>query len=269
MPPAASVAPGSRPVALVTGGAHRLGREIVLHLAAHGWDVAVHYHRSAQAAFDACSAAQAAGARAAAVCADLADPAAVQALLPQAALALGQVDAVVNNAALFAFDDALQFSVDAARRHYQINTIAPVLLAQALHAQLSARDAQGCVVNLLDQKLSNPDPDYLSYTLSKAALQAATVALAQALAPVLRVVGVAPGLMLPSGPMTEDEFTRVHSRTPLQRGSTPQDVAQAVLFALQARAMTGTTLLVDGGQHLAGTGRDVLFALREQPPISS
>ncbi|MGC9162365.1 MAG: SDR family oxidoreductase [Thiomonas sp.] len=269
MPPAASVAPGSRPVALVTGGAHRLGREIVLHLAAHGWDVAVHYHRSAQAAFDVCSAAQAAGARAAAVCADLADPAAVQALLPQAAHALGQVDAVVNNAALFEFDDARHFSVDAARRHYQINTIAPVLLAQALHAHLSARGAQGCVVNLLDQKLSNPDPDYLSYTLSKAALQAATVALAQALAPVLRVVGVAPGLMLPSGPMTEDEFARVHSRTPLQRGSTPQDVAQAVHFALQARAITGTTLLVDGGQHLAGTGRDVLFALREQPNISN
>jgi len=156
--------------------------------------------------------------------------------------------------------------VEAAQRHYQINTIAPVLLAQALHAQLSARGAQGCVVNLLDQKLANPDPDYLSYTLSKAALQAATVALAQALAPVLRVVGVAPGLMLPSGPMTDDEFTRLHSRTPLQRGSTPHDVAQAVHFALQARAMTGATLLVDGGQHLAGTGRDVLFAARDQAP---
>jgi NAD(P)-dependent dehydrogenase (short-subunit alcohol dehydrogenase family) len=179
---------------------------------------------------------------------------------------LGRVDAVVNNAALFEFDDAQHFSVEAAQRHYQVNTIAPVLLAQALHAQLSARGAQGCVVNLLDQKLANPDPDYLSYTLSKAALQAATVALAQALAPVLRVVGVAPGLMLPSGPMTDDEFTRVHSRTPLQRGSTPQDVAQAVHFALQARAMTGATLLVDGGQHLAGTGRDVLFAARDLAP---
>lgn len=269
MSPAASPAPGSRPVALVTGGAHRLGREIALHLATNGWDVAVHYHRSAQAAAEVCRAAQSAGAHAAAVHADLADPAAVRALLPAAVQALRRVDAVVNNAALFAYDDALQFSVDAARQHYQVNTIAPVLLAQSLHAHLVARGAQGCVVNLLDQKLSNPDPDYLSYTLSKAALQAATVALAQALAPVLRVVGVAPGLMLPSGPMTEEEFTRVHCRTPLQRGSTPQDVAQAVLFALQARAMTGTTLLVDGGQHLCGTGRDVLFALRERSSPSN
>ncbi|MGE0070770.1 MAG: SDR family oxidoreductase [Thiomonas sp.] len=262
MPPDATIPSSSRPKVLVTGGAHRLGREIALHLAAQGWDVAVHYHRSKPAAEDVCAELRALGTQAAAVGADLADPAAARDLLPQAAAALGRVDAVVNNAALFEYDDAQHFSVDAAQRHYQINTIAPVLLAQALHAHLCARGAQGCVVNLLDQKLANPDPDYLSYTLSKAALQAATVVLAQALAPTLRVVGVAPGLMLPSGPMTEDEFTRVHSRTPLARGSTPQDVAQAVHFALQARAMTGTTLLVDGGQHLAGAGRDVLFALR-------
>ncbi|MDE2175101.1 MAG: SDR family oxidoreductase [Betaproteobacteria bacterium] len=264
MPPDATTLPVTRPKVLVTGAAHRLGREIALHLAAQGWDVAVHYHRSKSAADAVCAEARALGAQAAAVGVDLFDPAAARDLLPQAVAALGRVDAVVNNAALFEFDDAQHFSVEAAQRHYQVNTIAPVLLAQALHAQLSARGAQGCVVNLLDQKLANPDPDYLSYTLSKAALQAATVALAQALAPVLRVVGVAPGLMLPSGPMTDDEFTRVHSRTPLQRGSTPQDVAQAVHFALQARAMTGATLLVDGGQHLAGTGRDVLFAARDQ-----
>ncbi len=265
---AAADSAGSRPVALVTGGGQRLGREIVLHLAAQGWDVAVHYHRSAQAAEAVCAAARGFGARAHAVAADLADTAAVQSLLPQAVAGLQRVDAVVNNAALFVFDDAQHFNVQAAQQHYQVNTIAPVLLAQALHAHLLTRGAQGCVVNLLDQKLSNPDPDYLSYTLSKAALQAATVALAQALAPTLRVVGVAPGLMLPSGPMTDDEFTRLHSRTPLQRGSTPLDVAQAVHFALQARAMTGTTLLVDGGQHLAGNGRDVLFAVREQAPPS-
>ena len=266
MPPDATTLSVTRPKVLVTGGAHRLGREIALHLAAQGWDVAVHYHRSQPAADAVCTEARALGAQAAAVGADLFDLAAARDLLPQAVAALGRVDAVVNNAALFEFDDAQHFSVEAAQRHYQVNTIAPVLLAQSLHAHVSARGMQGCVVNLLDQKLANPDPDYLSYTLSKAALQAATVALAQALAPVLRVVGVAPGLMLPSGPMTDDEFTRVHSRTPLARGSTPQDVAQAVHFALQARAMTGATLLVDGGQHLAGTGRDVLFAARDQAP---
>ncbi|MGE0072113.1 MAG: SDR family oxidoreductase [Thiomonas sp.] len=261
---AAPSAGRSRPVALVTGAAHRVGREIALHLAAHGWDVAVHYHRSAQAASEVCAQARQRGAQAQAVCADLHDAAAALQLLPQTVAALGRVDAVVNNASLFEYDDAQQLRAQTALRHYQVNAVTPVLLAQALHAHLAGRGAQGCVVNLLDQKLFNPDPDYLSYTLAKAALQAATVALAQALAPVLRVVGVAPGLMLPSGPMTADEFARVHSCTPLRRGCTPLDVAQAVQFALQAPAVTGTTLLVDGGQHLAGCGRDVLFVARGQ-----
>ena len=257
-----SVAAASRRVALITGAAHRLGREIALDLAASGWDIAVHYNRSARAAASVCAQAQERGARARAVGADLDDGTAVQALLPQAVAALGRVDAVVNNASLFEFDDALQLTADAAARHYRVNTVAPVLLAQSLYAHLQARGAQGCVVNLLDQKLSNPDPDYLSYTLSKAALQAATTALAQALGPTLRVVGVAPGLMLPSGPMTADEFGRMHGRTPLQRGCTPADVAGEVSYVLDAGAVTGTTLLVDAGQHLVGHGRDVLFVVR-------
>lgn len=257
-----SAAAASRRVALITGAAHRLGREIALDLAAHGWDVAVHYNRSAQGAAAVCAQARRGGARAQPVAADLDDPAAVQALLAQAVAALGRVDAVVNNAALFEFDDALRLTADDAARHYRVNAIAPVLLAQSLYAHLQSRDAQGCMVNLLDQKLSNPDPDYLSYTLSKAALQAATTALAQALGPVLRVVGVAPGLMLPSGPMTADEFGRMHGRTPLRRGCTPADVAGAVRYVLDAGAVTGTTLLVDGGQHLVGHGRDVLFVAR-------
>ncbi len=257
-----SVSTASRRVALITGAAHRLGREIALDLAAHGWDVAVHYHRSAPGAAALCAQLRSAGARAHPVAADLGDAAAVPGLLAQAVAALGRVDAIVNNASLFEFDDALQFTADVAVRHYRVNAIAPVLLAQSLHAHLQAREAQGCVVNLLDQKLRNPDPDYLSYTLSKAALDAATTALAQALGPTLRVVGVAPGLMLPSGPMTPEEFGRVHGDTPLQRGCTPADVAGAVRYVLDAGAVTGTTLLVDAGQHLVGRGRDLLFVAR-------
>ena len=222
----------------------------------------MHYNHSAEAAEALCAGLRERGGRAQAVRADLGDPVDVSALLEHARAALGRVDAVVNNASMFKADDASTFTEAVARRHYQVNAVAPVLLAQALHAHLAGRGARGCVVNLLDQKLHNPDPDYLSYTLSKAALQAATVALAQALGPVLRVVGVAPGLMLPSGPMTEAEFARVHGATPLGRGCTPEDVAQAVRFVLEAPAITGTTLLVDGGQHLAGTGRDVLFLAR-------
>ena len=132
----------------------------------------------------------------------------------------------------------------------------------ALHAHLAARGAQGCVVNLLDQKLANPNPDYLSYTLSKAALQSATVMLAQALAPPLRVCAVSPGVTLLSGDMSEADFAAAHRLTPLQRSSTPQDIAQAVRYLIEAPAVTGTTLLVDGGQHLVAQPRDVAFLVK-------
>jgi len=145
----------------------------------------------------------------------------------------------------------------------RVNTAAPLLLARALHAHLAGRDGQGCVVNLLDQKLWNPNPDFFSYTLSKAALQAATVMLAQAFAPRLRVCGVAPGVTLPSGDMSAAEFAAAHRMTPLQRSSTPQDIAEAVAYLLRAAAVTGTTLLVDGGQHLAAQPRDVVHLVRQ------
>jgi NAD(P)-dependent dehydrogenase (short-subunit alcohol dehydrogenase family) len=121
------------------------------------------------------------------------------------------------------------------------------------------------VVNLLDQKLWNPNPDYLSYTLSKAALEAANTLLAQALAPRLRVCGVAPGVTLPSGPMNDAEFETARRQTPLQRSSTGADIARAVRFLLESPAITGTTLLVDGGQHLLGQPRDVMFLAQGTP----
>ena len=115
------------------------------------------------------------------------------------------------------------------------------------------------VINLLDQKLWNPNPDFLSYTLSKSALKEATRLLALALAPRVRVVGVAPGITLPSGAQTEAGFERAHQRTPLGASSTPHDIAQAVVYLARASAVTGTTLLVDGGQHLQPSTRDVMF----------
>jgi len=115
------------------------------------------------------------------------------------------------------------------------------------------------VINLLDQKLDNLNPDFLSYTLSKAALQAATTMLAQALAPKLRVVGLAPGLTMVSGDMDEQDFERAHPLAPLGKGSTPADIAQAACYLARAGAVTGTTLIVDGGQHLIPSHRDVMF----------
>jgi NAD(P)-dependent dehydrogenase (short-subunit alcohol dehydrogenase family) len=140
----------------------------------------------------------------------------------------------------------------------QANVAAPILLAQALHAATPA-GSQAVVINLLDQKLYNLNPDFLSYTLSKAALHTATTMLAQSLAPLVRVVGVAPGITMVSGDQTEDGFAQAHQQTPLGRSSTPQDIADAVVYAASARALTGTTLLIDGGQHLVPLPRDVMF----------
>lgn len=253
----------TRRVVLVTGAARRIGRTIALDLARHGCDVALHCHHANAEAEATAAELQALGARVAVLPADLTDEAACRALLPQAVQQLGRVDAVVNNASLFEHDDVASFGHAAMERHWRANTAAPILLAQALHAHLGSREgdgaAPGCVVNLLDQKLWNPNPDHLSYTLSKAALESATTLLAMALAPQVRVVGVAPGVTLPSGPMNEAEFQRAHRMTPLQRSSTPDDVARTVRFVLDSPAITGTTILVDGGQHLAAQPRDVFF----------
>ena len=249
----------SRPVVLVTGAAKRLGRAIALDLAAQGFDIAVHFHRSVDDAAATVAALSAAGAVAQAFQADLSDEAACRALVPAVVSGMKRLDAVVNNASTFHHDNPQTFSYASMEAHWRGNTGPAVLLAQALHAHLLGRAEIGCVVNLLDQKLWNLNPDYFSYTLSKAALQAATVMLAQALAPQVRVCGVAPGVTLPSGPMTEREFKTAHTLTPLNRSSTPDDVARSVRFLLQSPAITGTTLLVDGGQHLSPQQRDVLY----------
>jgi NAD(P)-dependent dehydrogenase (short-subunit alcohol dehydrogenase family) len=249
-------------VALVTGAARRIGRSIALALARNGWDVAVHYGHSDADAADTVRAIQALGRRAAAVQCDLADEAAVRTLLPRAAQALGvplsAFQCVVNNASRFEHDSTADFSVAALDAHMHANLAAPILLAQALHAA-TPDGAQAVVINLLDQKLVNLNPDFLSYTLSKAALQAATTMLAQALAPKLRVAGVAPGITLISGDQSEAEFAAAHRRTPLGSSSTPDDIAATVCFIAENRALTGTTIVVDGGQHLIPLQRDVMF----------
>jgi NAD(P)-dependent dehydrogenase (short-subunit alcohol dehydrogenase family) len=245
-------------VALVTGAGRRLGRAIALGLAEAGWDVAVHYRQSAHEADEVVAAIRALGRRAVALHADLADEAAVRALPRQAAHLLGGLDCIVNNASLFEYDKPDAFSPALLATHMQCNVAAPLLLAQELHT-LVPDGGRAVVINLLDQKLYNLNPDFLSYTLSKAALQTATTLLAQALAPKLRVVGVAPGITLVSGDQSEDGFERAHQVTPLGRSSTPQDIVDAVCYAANAKAVTGTTLLVDGGQHLMPLARDVMF----------
>ena len=279
------------PTVLVTGAARRLGREIALALARAGWRVAVHYRDSLDDATKTVADCDQLTRGAAAFRANLDDEMAVHGLLPTVIEALGHVDAVVNSASTFEHDTNATFSFAAMEKHMRSNAGAAIVLAQALHTHIKARGewptgqtqgqstpsdeksgaptpdggsdprsgaawGRGVVVNLLDQKLWNQNPDFFSYTLSKAALEAANTMLALALSPLVRVVGVAPGLTLTSHLLSDAKFEALHKLSPLGRSSTPQDVASTVLFALQNQSITGTTLLVDGGQHLMRFERD-------------
>lgn len=258
-------APAPARTVLVTGAAKRLGREIALTLAKDGWQVAVHYRDSLEEATKTVAdCAQLAG-RSAAFRANLTSETAVRNLLPKVIQQFGRVDAVVNSASTFEHDTVASFSFAAMDKHLRSNTGAAIILAQALHAHVLGRDGSasaqarrplGVVVNLLDQKLWNQNPDFLSYTLSKAALEAATTMLAMALSPQLRVVGVAPGLTLTSHLLSQKKFEALHQLSPLGRSSTAADVAATVKFAIDNQSITGTTLLVDGGQHLMKFERD-------------
>jgi len=247
-----------RKCALVTGAAKRLGRAIALGLAKDGWDIAVHYRESDTEAIETVNDIKALGRKAIALQCNLANQVDTQQLLPRAISQLGEISCVVNSASLFDYDDASSFDHSKLDAHMHSNLAAPILLAQALHAS-TPDDSQSVVINLLDQKLFNLNPDFLSYTLSKSALHTATTLLAMALAPKLRVVGLAPGLTLVSGDQTESQFQQAHQQTVLGQSSTADEIAQAVCYLAQARGVTGTTLIVDGGQHLTPLQRDVMF----------
>jgi NAD(P)-dependent dehydrogenase (short-subunit alcohol dehydrogenase family) len=243
---------------LVTGAARRIGRAIALGFARSGWNVAIHFGASADAARQTVAAIQAMGRRAVAVQADLSDEARTAAMFDAAREQLGPIGCLVNSASRFEFDRPESFGYRALAEHAGPNLAAPLLLARKLHDSLAA-DARGVVVNLLDQKLENLNPDFFSYTLTKSALLAATRMMAMAFAPRLRVVAVSPGITLVSGDQSEQGFERAHRMTPLGRSSTPDDVVEAVLFLATASAITGVNLPVDGGQHLAPLARDVMY----------
>ena len=246
---------------LVTGSAKRLGREIALALARDGWQVAVHYRDSLEDATRTSGECSKLSGNSATFRANLGNEAAVRNLLPRVVAHFGHLDALVNSASTFEHDAPASFTFAAMDKHMRSNTGAAILLAQALHSHVQERQtsepsARGVVVNLLDQKLWNQNPDFFSYTLSKAALEAANTMLALALAPRVRVVGVAPGLTLTSSLLSDEQFQARHKMALLEQSSTPQDVASTVRFALDNGSITGTTLVVDGGQHLMRFERD-------------
>jgi len=248
----------ARPWVLVTGGAKRLGRAVSLHAAACGWNVAIHYASSQNDAESAAQACVAHGAQAITVAGEL--PAVAERLVDDAAaLAQAPIRALVNCAAIFEHDVVDDFKAETADRHMHVNAYAPVLLARALLRQLP-KDATGAVVNFLDFKLPQPYPDHFAYTLSKYALAGATELLARELAPRLRVNAVAPGYILPAPGQADADFARLHDDTPLARGATPEDVAAAAHYLLEAPTVTGQTIYVDAGLRFRSRDRDFAFS---------
>ena len=235
--------------ALVTGAGKRLGRAIALALAEDGYDVAVHYGHSRAEADEVVAAIQAKGRRAVALAADLAREAEAQKLIGAAAGALGPLTCLVNNASCFERDEALTVTRASWDAHLETNLRAPFVLMQEFARQLPA-DQHGAIVNLVDERVWNLTPHFVSYTLSKAGLWTLTQVMAMALAPRIRVNGIGPGPTLPSPRQSAEQFARQQASVPLQHGATPDEIAAAVRFILASGAMTGQMIALDGGQHL-------------------
>ena len=246
---------------LVTGGAHRLGAEIVRQFAAAGWRVWCHYQRSGAAAQALQTELQNQGSSVELVQADLAQSAQVESMIDHITRTTGPLDCLVNNASLFEPDEGTDMDLPGARLQLEVNLIAPMALASwmAKQAAPNAAPGQRSVIHILDQKVFNLNPDYFSYTVSKLALERSVALQAQALSPGLRVCGVAPGLMFLSGPQTQENFDRNSRVNLLRQPIDPAQVAATCVFLAQNPCITGTTVCVDNGQHLVPLARDVMF----------
>ncbi|AUH32904.1 SDR family oxidoreductase [Paracoccus tegillarcae] len=251
--------------ALVTGSARRLGRAMALYLAGRGHDVAIHYDRSAKEAEATAAEARDMGVRAQAFQADLLDDDATQALIPGVTAALGPLSVLVNNASIFEYDTLSSATRDGWERHMGSNLRAPFQLTQAFAAQIGPVERQdgeplasGLVVNMVDQRVLKPTPEFMTYSLAKAGLWALTRTAAQALAPVIRVNAIGPGPTMRGARQTQDHFARQRAATILERGADGDDVTAALGYLLDAKAVTGQLICVDGGQHLGWKTPDIL-----------
>lgn len=251
--------------ALVTGAARRIGRAIAEGLAQDGWHVLVHFHHSADDAAEVVRAIRAAGGRADALQADLADVTAVERLVARGVALAGPLTLLVNSASVFQYDSAATFEAASWDRHAAVNLRAPALLARDLARALPV-ESEACIVNVIDNKVVAPNPDFFSYTLSKIGLHGLTRVLALALAPRVRVNGIAPGVTLPSTSQTAEGFARAQRLSPLGRGASPADIVAAVRFIVASDSLTGEVLTIDGGQSLRPPPRDVVFLTEEPPP---
>jgi NAD(P)-dependent dehydrogenase (short-subunit alcohol dehydrogenase family) len=242
--------------ALVTGAAKRLGRAIALDLAAHGWNVAIHYNSSEEDADSAAQAARAFGADAAILKCDLSREAQTATLVARAAAEIGPLTALINSASLFENDDWQSATRQSWDDHMETNLRAPLLLSQTFARQLP-ENARGNIINIIDQRVLKPTPQFLSYSLSKAGLYWLTTTLAQGMGPRIRVNAVGPGPTLKNPRQSDADFNRQRDATILGRGADPADICGAVRYLLEAEAVTGQMIAVDGGQHLIWQTPDV------------
>lgn len=253
--------------ALVTGAGKRLGREMAVYLAGRGHDVALHYVTSGAEAEETAAAIRDLGARAVTLQADLLDEDALAPLVGQATEALGgPLTCLVNNASIFEYDNLASATRESWDRHFGSNLRAPFVLTQAFAAQAPKAEpdenaelvARALVVNMVDQRVRKLTPEFMSYTLAKTALWTFTQTAAQALAPHVRVNAIGPGPTLRAARQSVDHFTRQRAATLLGRGANPRDITAALGFLLDAPAVTGQLICVDGGQNLAWKTPDIL-----------
>jgi NAD(P)-dependent dehydrogenase (short-subunit alcohol dehydrogenase family) len=243
--------------ALVTGAARRIGRHLALSLAREGFDVAIHCKSSVVDAEAVADDIRAMGRRVLILAADLANPGEVDALVPAAVAALGPLGVLVNNSSTFTGDELPEVTRESYVRHLTVNLETPIFLSQAFARQLP-ESAEGLILHLIDQRVWKPTPIFFSYSLSKAALWEATRTMAQALAPRIRVVGLAPGPTLRNIRQSEGDFAKQASATLLERGPALEEFSAALRFVLAARSLTGQMIALDGGQHLVWQTSDVV-----------